>query len=211
MTKFVNRSFSVGPKPGEKITDTEWEIAVGLRCPTCKAHYGRGGTTKCSNPACADAVLENPLDEAAPVDVTEYVARARAERSAIGYFDGGSSSNPGLGASAWALEYDDGTTMTGMKPLGVVTNNEAEYVGLIDLLLYALDHGVKRIRVYGDSQLIVNQTLGKWKVKDADLTPLAEEAKRLAAQFEEFQLVWIPREENTKCDALVKQTIKEQK
>jgi hypothetical protein len=65
----------------------------------------------------------------------EMWLRGRVKRGlAIGYFDGGSSSNPGPGAAAWALEYPDRTTMTGVKGLGVVTNNEAEYVALIDLM-----------------------------------------------------------------------------
>jgi len=260
MTKFQNKSFSVGPRGFEKpMTDTEWEIATGSRCPECTSKFVEG-TTRCSNPLCGANPLANQLDEAAPVmrpeveaafnatvaknegllealaapaceecgasefhkmscdsrgrkglTAAKFAAETREMGLVIGRFDGGRSNNPGIGASAFSLEYEDRTTVSLVKKLGVVTNNEAEYVGLIDLLHYALEHGVKRIRVYGDSQLIINQTLGKWKVKHADLKPLAEEAKSLAAQFEKFDLVWIPREDNGTCDALVKTEIKAQK
>jgi ribonuclease HI len=210
MTKFQNSKFSVGPKASEKFTDVEWDIAVGLRCPTCTSKFAEG--TKCSNPLCGMTVLANQLDEAAPVlTVPEFAAETRERKMAIGHFDGGSSNNPGLGASAWALEYTDGSTVTGVNGLGVTTNNRAEYDGLIHLLEYALEHGVRRMRVYGDSTLIINQTKGEWKVKDTDLKPLAARAKELVAKFQEIELIYIPREENTQCDALVKQTIKEQK
>lgn len=165
MTNFQNKSFSVGAKAGEKITDEMWDAATG-----------RGSL--------ADA---------------------------IGRFDGGSSSNPGPAASAWALEYPDKTCVTGIKGLGVSTNNQAEYDGLLRLLEYALAHDVRRMTVYGDSKLILNQAKGEWKVKDEKLKPLAARAKELIAQFEKLDLVWIPREQNDLCDALVKATIKETK
>ena len=110
----------------------------------------------------------------------------------MGHFDGGSSRNPGPGASAMWLEYEDGSSwVKATNWLGSTTNNK-----------------VKRIRVYGDSQLVVNQTLGNWKVREPDLKPLAEEAKRLAAKFESFDLLWIPRDQNSQCDALLKAEIK---
>jgi ribonuclease HI len=137
--------------------------------------------------------------------------RGQHPNFAVGMFDGGSSQNPGEGAYGWALEYPDKTTMTGVQSLGVVTNNVAEYQGLIHLLEYALAHDVKRIRVYGDSKLIINQASGTWKVKAGELAPLAKQARELIAKFDSCELTWIPREENAACDALVKAKIREVK
>jgi ribonuclease HI len=128
----------------------------------------------------------------------------------IGKFDGGSSANPGLGASAWMLDYPDQNRVTGTKRLGITTNNRAEYDGLINLLESALLRGVRHIHVYGDSRLIVEQIKGNWKVKDRELKPLAARVQELIAQFATFEIEWIPREKNAECDALVKRTIKEQ-
>lgn len=174
MTKFLNKSFSVGSKPGEKITDEKWEQACGRRnACTPETFWG--------------------------------------DCMAFGWFDGGSGNNPGQAAYAWALEYDDKTCVTGMGSLGINTNNVAEYNGLIHLLAYALEHGVRHLKVRGDSQLVLQQAQGLWKVKEATLKPLAARAQELIAKFAHCELIWIPREENTKCDALVKSSIKREK
>jgi probable phosphoglycerate mutase len=129
---------------------------------------------------------------------------------AIGHFDGGSSNNPGLAAWAFALKYKDAPVALSGR-LGITTNNVAEYRGLISLLEYALEHGVRRLLVKGDSALVVEQVKGNWKVKDADLKPLAARAKELAVKFELFELVWIPRDQNSQCDEMVKAEIEAQK
>ncbi len=168
MTKFLNKTFSVGPTPGSKITDEQWDIAVGNKT----------------------------MDSAG---------------MAQGMFDGGSSSNPGLGAWAFALQYPDKTSIALLGPLGETTNNRAEYAGLIQLLEYALSHNIRRITVRGDSRLVIEQMKGTWRVKNADLKPLNGQARELAKQFQEIHFEWMPREDNEECDALVKKAIKAQK
>jgi ribonuclease HI len=218
VTKFLNKSFSVGYE-GERITDTEWDIAVGLRCPNCISKYD-DGTLHCSN-CSKPSECEHKWDEFRLYEVVcsrclacrEYTPEDERNLAelAIGYFDGGSSENPGQGAYGWALEYPDKTTMTDVRSLGIVSNNVAEYEGLINLLQYALDHGVRRIKAYGDSMLIINQSSNKWKVKNGELRPLAMRARELVAKFEHCELIWIPREQNGQCDALVKAKIREVK
>ena len=81
------------------------------------------------------------------------------------------------------------------------TNNEAEYHGVILGLRHALAAGVTDITVCGDSQLILRQLAGKYKVTAGNLKPLNKEAGKLLHQFEKFELTWIPRAENAAADA----------
>ena len=78
----------------------------------------------------------------------------------------------------------------------------AEYYALIAALDYAAASGIKRLRVYSDSQLIVNQIKGLYKVKHPDLRPLHERAKKQAASLESFTIQYVPREQNRDADDL---------
>ncbi len=80
------------------------------------------------------------------------------------------------------------------KYIGRTTNNVAEYYALIAALDYAAASGIRRLRVYSDSQLIVNQIKGIYKVKHPDLRPLHERAKKQAATLETFTIQYVPRE-----------------
>lgn len=143
--------------------------------------------------------------------ISEIVNQKRWNpRSAIGWFDGGSSKNPGPGAYAWAIETADGVTYTGMRSLGVTTNNIAEYSGLIALLDRVRELNIQKIEIRGDSQLVIEQMKGNWKVKDKELKELHSRATaRLAGLDVTFK--WIPREENGVCDDAVKFVIKGKK
>lgn len=96
---------------------------------------------------------------------------------------------------------------------GTGTNNVAEYTALIEGLKAALDAGVKDIRVRGDSNLVVQQLLGKFRVRQPRLRPLHQEVSKLASEFESIEVQWIPRENNTRADALANKALdaKEQK
>ena len=86
------------------------------------------------------------------------------------------------------------------KYIGRHTNNVAEYYALIAALDYAAAKGIKRLRVQSDSQLIVNQMKGLYKVKHPDLRPLHERAKKQAAGLEAFTIQYVPREQNHEAD-----------
>jgi ribonuclease HI len=88
------------------------------------------------------------------------------------------------------------------KYLGHATNNVAEYLALIAALDYAHAHRISRLRVRSDSELLVRQMQGRYKVKSADLRPLYERARKLAAGLAYFSIEHVPREQNREADAL---------
>src|SRR6202035_765375 len=97
----------------------------------------------------------------------------------------------------------DGTPLETIgKYIGRHTNNVAEYYALIAALDYAAANRIKRLRVLSDSQLIVNQMEGLYKVKHPDLRPLHERAKKQAAGLEAFTIQYVPREENRDADEM---------
>jgi len=116
--------------------------------------------------------------------------------------DGAARGNPGPASYGLVLKRPDGTTLEILgKYIGRHTNNVAEYYALIAALDYAAAHGIKRLRVQSDSQLIVNQMKGLYKVKHPDLRPLHERAKKMAAGLESFTIQYVPREQNREADA----------
>ena len=121
------------------------------------------------------------------------------------YFDGASKGNPGL-SGAGAVIYEGGddievyseSVFVGLKE----TNNVAEYTGLLAGLKAALNMGTKRLAVKGDSDLIIKQMNGAYKVKSPNLIGLYEEAKKLAEQFEKITFVHVYRHMNKRADEL---------
>ena len=93
------------------------------------------------------------------------------------------------------------------KYIGQNTNNVAEYFGLIAALDYAQTHGVRALRVESDSELMVKQMRGQYKVKSADLKPLFERAKKMSQGLESFRIEHVYREQNREADALVNQAL----
>src|SRR6202048_2600364 len=117
--------------------------------------------------------------------------------------DGAARGNPGPASYGVVLKRPDGTLLESVgKYIGRHTNNVAEYYALIAALDYAVAHGIKRLRVQSDSQLIVNQIKGLYKVKHPDLRPLHERAKKQAATLETFTIQYVPREQNRDADDL---------
>src|ERR1700681_1804904 len=116
--------------------------------------------------------------------------------------DGAARGNPGPASYGLVLKRPDGSPLETLgKYIGRTTNNVAEYYALIAALDYAVAHGIKRLRVQSDSQLIVNQMKGLYKVKHPDLRPLHERAKKMAAGLEAFAIQYVPREQNHEADA----------
>jgi ribonuclease HI len=103
---------------------------------------------------------------------------------------------------------DDGTPVEGHAgSLGHATNNVAEYRGLIEALRLALSRGAAEVEVRSDSELIVKQMLGRYKVRHPDLIPLHREAKALAGRFGAFRIGHVPRERNKDADRLVNRVL----
>src|ERR1700680_3066209 len=99
----------------------------------------------------------------------------------VAYVDGASRGNPGPASYAVILRGPDGRTQFEIgKYLGRATNNVAEYYALITALDYAQSHGVARLLVRSDSELLVRQMQGRYKVKSPDLRPLHERAQKIA-------------------------------
>ena len=123
--------------------------------------------------------------------------------------DGGSRGNPGpAGYGAVVKDAATGDVLAERKEsLGVVTNNVAEYNGLIAGLAAAAELGASTVDVRMDSKLVVEQMSGRWKIKHPDMQPLAERAKELAAGFSRVKYEWIPRAQNSHADRLANEAM----
>lgn len=126
------------------------------------------------------------------------------------WIDGGSRGNPGPSAIGVVLEAADGSTLeTISRAIGTGTNNAAEYRALLAGLEIAVRAGARRVEVLSDSELLVKQMLGQYRVKNAGLKPLHEQALQRAQALESFTIRHVSREENTRADSLVNQALDE--
>lgn len=117
------------------------------------------------------------------------------------YFDGASKGNPGPSGGAYWIEEED-KSYGGYKFLGHQTNNYAEYNGLILGLKMLSIHSDKKIKVYGDSKLVIEQMKCNWKVKSEGIIPLFKEAQELIKNFDDISFIHIDRSLNKKADTL---------
>jgi ribonuclease HI len=118
------------------------------------------------------------------------------------FADGAARGNPGPAAYGFVLDDPEGRPRAAEgRTLGTATNNVAEYQALIAGLHCALDQGATAIEVRMDSELVVRQMTGVYKVRNAGLKPLFDEARRLANQFERFGIEHVRREHNARADA----------
>ena len=117
--------------------------------------------------------------------------------------DGGARGNPGPAGYGALIQDTEGRVLAELSEfLGIQTNNFAEYSGLLATLDYALGHGYQRLRVISDSELMVKQVQGKYKVKSPGLRPLYEQAKQKIARLEGFEIVHALRHKNKDADRL---------
>jgi ribonuclease HI len=122
--------------------------------------------------------------------------------------DGAARGNPGEAGCGAAIVDENGTLVKELsRYLGRATNNVAEYQGLLLGLEALLQLGRKRIRVQMDSQLLVQQLNGEYRVKDEKLKALFEKAVRLLRGFERYRILHVPRESNKLADGLANQAI----
>ncbi|HZY97986.1 MAG TPA: ribonuclease HI family protein [Candidatus Baltobacteraceae bacterium] len=120
------------------------------------------------------------------------------------FADGGSRGNPGPAASGAVLVDANGALLEEVgEYLGIATNNVAEWTALVLGLEAAANRGVRRLAVRLDSELVVRQMLGEYRVKHADLQPLHRRAKALLRRFEHVDVRHVPRKQNTVADKLV--------
>jgi ribonuclease HI len=122
--------------------------------------------------------------------------------------DGGARGNPGPSGYGALIQDDRGMVLAELSEfLGIRTNNYAEYSGLLGCLQYALDHGHRRLRVVSDSELMVKQIQGKYKVNSPDLKPLWQEAKNRIAKLEGFEISHALRHKNKDADRLANEAM----
>jgi ribonuclease H / adenosylcobalamin/alpha-ribazole phosphatase len=122
--------------------------------------------------------------------------------------DGGARGNPGPAGIGVVLTGDSGQVIGELaEALGVKTNNEAEYLGLIAGLGLAKDKGVTQLDVFMDSKLVVCQMRGEWKIKSDTLRQLAVQARKLARDFEKVTFNHVRREHNSGADRLANQAM----
>ncbi len=124
------------------------------------------------------------------------------------FTDGGSRGNPGPAAYAFVLEADDGTVLDARgETIGVATNNVAEYSALVAGLARAAEVGVDELEVVSDSELLVKQMRGEYKVKNRALQELFLDASRLARKLHRVRYTAVRREHNELADSLVNEAL----
>lgn len=122
--------------------------------------------------------------------------------SCILFFDGACRGNPGPMGIGAVLMQNGNKVKEISKRLGKGTNNIAEWMALIEGMKMAKAHGCRELEVRGDSQLIIKQITGHYRVKSENLIPLYDEAKRLSSGFGKISFKWVKRDNNAETDFL---------
>jgi ribonuclease HI len=194
--------------------------ALGRHGVRVETHRGAGGVWSAHLGAAASGASAEsesaagdgrPEPEAArdepPVEAGPRAANPHDSRYQL-FTDGGARGNPGPAGIGVRLLTAEGQLVEELgDAIGRATNNVAEYQALLAGLELALDHGVQRLDVFMDSELIVRQVGGRYRVKDATLKALHEQTTRLLHRFHEVEVRHIPREQNSEADGLVNQAI----
>lgn len=121
----------------------------------------------------------------------------------VAYIDGGARGNPGPAGYGVRIESAEGTVLDELHGgLGVATNNVAEYNGLLAALQWALDHRETRVQIRADSELLVKQMRGEYRVKNPGLQPLHARARLLVQQLDQVRFEHVRRELNKEADRL---------
>jgi probable phosphoglycerate mutase len=140
-------------------------------------------------------------------DLAPSAAESRSEQYTA-HCDGGSRGNPGPAGYGAVVEDSKGRVVAELSEfLGVKTNNFAEYSGLLGVLKWAVGHDVKRLKVVSDSELMVKQMQGKYKVASPILRPLFEEARKLSRRIENFEMRHTLRGGNKHADRLANEAM----
>lgn len=118
------------------------------------------------------------------------------------HIDGGARGNPGPAGYGVHIELPDGSVVELHGGLGIATNNVAEYNGLLAALRWAVEHSHRVVRIKADSELLVKQMRGEYRVKNAGLLPLYSEARTLVSQLDRVTFEHVRREQNKDADRL---------
>jgi probable phosphoglycerate mutase len=129
--------------------------------------------------------------------------------SATANIDGGSRGNPGPAGYGVRIERADGTIVDLKQSLGTCTNNVAEYNGLLAAMRWAAEHGIRTLRIKSDSELLVKQMRGEYRVKNPGLQPLYEEARSLGRRIGRVTFEHVRRELNKEADRLANEAMDE--
>jgi ribonuclease HI len=139
----------------------------------------------------------------APGLFAEAPAPAKTGGWVSAHCDGGARGNPGPAGYGAVIQDENGRVLAELSEfLGFRTNNYAEYAGLLGCLQWAIDHGRKRLRVVSDSELMVKQIQGKYKVNSPELRTLWVEARRRIGELEGFEISHALRHKNKEADRL---------
>jgi ribonuclease HI len=123
--------------------------------------------------------------------------------SIVAYIDGGARGNPGPAGYGVRIEDQNGRLIDEFNGfLGASTNNVAEYNGLLAALKYAQQHGHRVVRIKSDSELLVKQMRGEYRVKNAGLQPLYQQARAIASSLDRIVFEHVRREQNKDADRL---------
>jgi ribonuclease HI len=156
------------------------------------------------SPASAPSLFSEPT----PAAAANLEKPAQKSGWINAHCDGGARGNPGPAGYGAVIQDDQGTILAELSEfLGMRTNNFAEYSGLLACLQYALNHHHPRLRVVSDSELMVKQIQGKYKVNSPDLRPLWQEAKNRIARLEAFEISHALRHKNKDADRLANQAM----
>lgn len=167
--------------------------------------HSAGGVTE-KDESFADAI--DKLFETALEKRQKMPPKSKQTSEVKVYADGGSRGNPGPSAGGFVvLDMNDQLLLESGKYLGITTNNQAEYHSLKGGLEAALKMGARKVHVYMDSQLVIRQMTGHYKVKNRDLWPIHEAIKALLPNFKEVNFTHVPREYNKLADGMVNKTL----
>jgi ribonuclease HI len=138
-----------------------------------------------------------------------YIMKDRlSENKLIIHTDGAARGNPGQAAIGAVIEDEKGNTITQIsRRIGLTTNNQAEYQAIIAALKQAVSLGARHVELKSDSELVVKQINGQYKIKNIALRPLYQELVRLIGSLESFKISYIPRTQNTEADALANKAL----
>ncbi|MFC2076344.1 ribonuclease HI family protein [candidate division KSB1 bacterium] len=125
------------------------------------------------------------------------------------FIDGCSKGNPGKSGAGYLIRIEDLVIEEGSRYLGITTNNQAEYRALLLALERCRALGIRSIKVKSDSQLMVNQVNGSYRVRNEGLMPLYNEALSRLAGFDHYRLDYIGRENNREADKLADLALKD--
>ncbi len=125
------------------------------------------------------------------------------------FTDGTAEPNPGPAAIGATIKDEQGKLITSIsQPIGQATNNQAEYRAIIAALENAISLGASQVDIHSDSELVVRQINGRYRVKNAALKPLYQRVKQLQSQLKGFTITHIPRQQNIEADILAGNALK---